>query len=102
MKLDQLDSQHRRLVVSIALDIGADPEKVASAVHVAGGFWECRAFLNRYPRGTTEAAPLIERLRQGGAESENVLIVIENSAPPDYRTIAEATDAELDELLASI
>lgn len=102
MNLSQFDSQHRRVIASIGLDTGTDPDKIANAVSCAGDVWECRAFLNRYPHGTPESAPLIEHLRQGSTASESVLTVIKKFAPPSYRTIAEATDAELDELLVPV
>lgn len=101
MKLDQFDSMQCQCIVSIALDTGVAPDRIAGAAMRPGDVWEVRAFLLHYPDGTPEAARLIERLRQGDEAPESIHDII-NFAAPSYVSIAEQTDAELDRLLNSV
>lgn len=71
-----------------------------AAVHV-GEIWEAVAFMKRFQEGTAERATLAERLQLGDQSAKSILDCIKRTAP-SYRTLAEAADAELDELLADL
>ncbi|WP_426174235.1 hypothetical protein [Massilia sp. TWR1-2-2] len=72
----------------------------AAAVH-PGELLEAAAFMKEFLKGTAEHSALADRLRLGDTSTESILACIGRCAPT-YRTLAESTDAELDELLADL
>lgn len=74
------------------------PVITASASHV-GEIFEAAAFMRKFPKASAEHSFLAERLRSGDQSDINILDCIANTSP-SYLTLANSTDAELDELLA--
>jgi hypothetical protein len=101
IKFSDLDSTEKRAVFWLADEAETlTPNITAAASHV-GEIWEAAVFMKQFPKGTAEHTTLADRLRLGDTSAENILNCIKRAAPA-YLTQGEASDAELDDLLADL
>jgi hypothetical protein len=101
IKFSDLDFTDQRAASWLADEVGTlTPNIIAAAAHV-GDLLEAVAFMKAHPKGTTAHAVLASRLRLGDNCAESILDCIRRAAPA-YRSMCEASDAELDELLADL
>jgi hypothetical protein len=101
IKFSDLDSTEKHTVFWLADEAETlTPNITAAASHV-GEIWEAAAFMKEFQKGTPEHTALAERLRLGDTSAESILACIKRAAPA-YATMSEASDAELDELLADL
>lgn len=101
IKFSDLDSTEKRAVFWLADEAETlTPNITAAASHI-GEIWEAAAFMKEFPKGTPQHTALAERLRLGDTNAECILTCIERVAPA-YASLSEASDAELDELLADL
>lgn len=101
IQFSDLDSTEKRAVCWIADEAKTVTSFATAAVARVGEILEAAAFMKQFPEGTAERATLAERLQLGDRSAESILDCIKRAAP-GYRTLAEAADAELDELLADL
>lgn len=101
VQFSDLDSTSKRAVFWLADEGKTVTSSVTSATTHIGEIWEAAAFMKQFPEGTAERATLSERLQLGDRSAESILDCIKRAAPA-YRSLAEAADAELDELLADL
>ncbi|WP_295997169.1 hypothetical protein [Rugamonas sp.] len=96
-----LDSTGKRMVFWLADEAKTVTSLITDAATHIGEIWEAAAFMKQFPEGTAERATLAERLQLGDRSAESIPDCLKR-AVPGYRTLAEAADAELDELLADL
>jgi hypothetical protein len=96
-----LGSADKRAVFWLADEAKTVTSLITDAATHIGEIWEATAFMKQFPEGTAERVTLAERLQLGDQSAESIAECIKRSAP-NYRTLAEAADAELDELLTDL
>lgn len=101
VEFSDLDSTGKRAVCWLADEAKTVTSFITAAAAHVGEVWEAAAFMKQFPEGTAERAALAERLQLGDRSTESILESIKRAAP-GYRTLTEAADAELDELLADL
>lgn len=101
IKFSDLDPDGKKAVFWLADEADTlTPNITAAASHV-GEIWEAVAFLKGHPKGSLAHTALADRLRLGDTSAESILECIKRAAPA-YRSLNEAADAELNELLADL
>lgn len=95
----ELDASERRAVTWLADEAGTLTPTILSAAAHAGELWEAAAFLKHFPRGTTQHARLVDRLKLGRAGSKTILECIRLAAPT-YATLGQRCEPELADILA--
>lgn len=101
IQFSDLDSADKRAVFWLADEAKTVTSLITDAANHIGEIWEAAAFMKQFPEGTVERATLAERLQLGDRSAESIAECIKRAAP-GYRTLAEAADAELDELLTDL
>lgn len=101
VQFSDLDSTGKHMVFWLADEAKTVTSFITDAAAHIGEIWEAAVFMKQFPEGTAERTALAERLQLGDRSAESILECL-NRAAPGYRTLAEAADAELDELLADL
>lgn len=97
LKFDELDATQKRLVSRLADEAGTLTSLILASTSHIGELWEAASFFQCYPSGTAQHEQIASRLRLGDGTDEGILDVIKHIAP-DYVTLEQRGDAELDEL----
>jgi hypothetical protein len=101
VQFSDLDSIDKRAVFWLADQAKTVTSLITDAATHIGEIWEAAAFMKQFSEGTVERATLAERLQLGHRSAESIPDCLKRAAP-GYRTLAEAADAELDELLTDL
>lgn len=96
-----LDLTGKRAVFWLANEAETLTAFVTAATVHPGELLEAAAFMREFPKGTAARTTLAERLRLGDTSAESILDCIKRAAPT-YLSLADRTDAELDDLLADL
>lgn len=101
INFSDLDSTDLRAASWLADEVGTVTPIIIAAAARIGDLLEAVAFMKAHQKGTMAHTVLASRLRLGDNCAESILDCIRRSAPA-YRSMCEASDAELDELLADL
>jgi hypothetical protein len=101
IRFSDLDPTYKKAVFWVADEAKTLTSFVTAAAAQVGEILEAAAFMKEFPEGTVERATLADRLRLGDTSAESILECIKRAAPA-YRSLSEAADAELYELLADL
>lgn len=101
LNYEQLDQTQKQLVLWFTLESKIPMNCTLAATGHIGELWEAKACLMHFPKGATQHDDLVSRLKRGGSGDDSILDCIARIAP-DYKTLGQRSDAELDELLASV
>lgn len=101
IKFSDLDFTEQRAVFWLADAAETLTPNILAAASRIGEIWEAAAFRKQHAKGTAAHAVLASRLRLGDNCAESIFDCIQRAAPA-YRSMCEASDAELDELLADL
>lgn len=96
-----LDATSKRAVFWLADEAETLTTFVTESASHPGEILEAAAFMRTYPRGSVPRAILATRLQLGHKSVESILACIKRAAP-EYQSMTERADDELDELLADL
>jgi hypothetical protein len=101
VRLADLDRNGKRAVVWLADESETPTPMITAAATHVGEIWEAFAFVRAFPKGTQQHMALVARLRLGSMSCEGILDCIKRVAP-EYCTLAERTEDDLEDLLADL
>ena len=100
-KFSDLDLAGMHAVFWLAKEANTTTSFITASVSHIGEIWEAAAFMRKFSEASKERSVMVERLKLGDQSDIGILDCIANTSPT-YRTLAESTDSEFDELLAAI